>query len=68
MRLANIYNLGIKEVRSLARDPILLVLIVYSFTLAIYSEATALPETLNKAPIAVVDACPPETAVATASK
>ena len=55
MRLANIYNLGIKELRSLARDPILLVLIVYSFTLAIYSEATALPETLNKAPIAIID-------------
>jgi len=55
VRLGNIWTLGVKELRSLARDPIMLVLIVYSFTLAIYSEATALPETLNKTPIAVVD-------------
>jgi ABC-2 type transport system permease protein len=31
------------------------VLIVYSFTFAIYSAATALPETLTKTPIAIVD-------------
>ncbi len=55
MRASNILNLGIKELRSLARDPMLLVLIVYSFTLAVYTAATAIPETLNKAPIAIVD-------------
>ena len=55
MRAANILNLGIKELRSLARDPMMLALIVYSFTFAIYSAATAMPETLNKAPIAIVD-------------
>jgi ABC-2 type transport system permease protein len=55
MRLANIWNLGVKELRSLARDPMMLVLIVYSFTLAVYTAATAIPETLNRAPIAVVD-------------
>ncbi len=55
MRAANIFNLGIKELRSLARDPMMLALIAYSFTFAIYSAATAMPETLNKAPIAIVD-------------
>ncbi|MDR9435400.1 MAG: ABC transporter permease [Thiohalophilus sp.] len=56
MRAAhNILHLGIKELRSLARDPIMLVLIVYAFTFAIYTAATAIPEILHKAPIAVVD-------------
>jgi ABC-2 type transport system permease protein len=55
MRTANILYLGIKELRSLARDPMLLTLIVYSFSLGIYAAATAMPETLHKAPIAIVD-------------
>ena len=56
MRAArNIFHLGIKELRSLARDPIMLVLIFYAFTFAIYTSATAIPEILHKAPIAVVD-------------
>ncbi|MGD9708908.1 MAG: ABC transporter permease [Halothiobacillaceae bacterium] len=55
MRLRNIGHLGIKELRSLLRDPMMLVLIVYSFTFAIYTAATAMPETLQKAPIAIVD-------------
>ena len=55
MRAANILQLGIKELRSLSRDPIMLALIVYSFTFAVYSAATAIPETLNKAPIAIID-------------
>jgi ABC-2 type transport system permease protein len=55
MRLANIVNLGIKELRSLGRDRVMLALIVYAFTGAIYTAATAMPETLNKASIAIVD-------------
>jgi ABC-2 type transport system permease protein len=56
MRAAhNIFHLGIKELRSLVRDPIMLVLIVYAFTFSIYTAATAMPETLHKAPIAIVD-------------
>jgi ABC-2 type transport system permease protein len=55
MRLANIFNLGVKELRSLLRDPIMLVLIVYAFTVAIYTAAAAIPETLNNASIAIVD-------------
>ena len=52
---ANILHLGVKELRSLLRDPMMMVLVVYAFTFAIYSAATALPETLNRAPIAIVD-------------
>ncbi len=55
MRPANIFNLGIKELRSLLRDPVMLVLIVYAFTVAIYSAATAIPETLKNASIGIVD-------------
>lgn len=54
-RLRNIAQLSFKELRSLLRDPIMLVLIVYAFSLSIYTAATAMPETLNKAPIAVID-------------
>jgi hypothetical protein len=53
--LANIYRLCIKELWSLARDPMMLVLIAYTFTVSIYVAATAMPETLHKAPIAIVD-------------
>ena len=51
----NIYRLGTKELWSLARDPILLGLIVYTFSFSIYISATAKPETLHNAPIAIVD-------------
>ncbi|WP_018717057.1 ABC transporter permease [Arhodomonas aquaeolei] len=55
MRAENVFRLGVKELRSLVRDPIMLALIAYAFTLAIYTAATAMPETLNKATISVVD-------------
>ncbi|WP_321872390.1 ABC transporter permease [Burkholderia ubonensis] len=54
-RLLTIYRLGVKELWSLARDPIMLVLIVYTFSASIYAAATARPDTLHKAPIAIVD-------------
>ena len=53
--LSNVFHLGVKELWSLIRDPMMLILIAYSFTLAVTSAATALPETLHKAPIAIVD-------------
>ena len=55
MRVTNVLKLGIKELRGLRRDPMLLALIVYAFTLAIYTAARAMPETLNQAAIAIVD-------------
>lgn len=54
-QVKNIYRLGMKELWSLARDPIMLVLIVFSFTFSVYTASTALPETLNKAAVAIVD-------------
>jgi ABC-2 type transport system permease protein len=53
--LANIFHLGIKEFRSLYRDPAMLVLIVFAFSIGIYSAARSQPETLQSAPIAIVD-------------
>jgi len=53
--MANIYRLGIKEMWSLVRDPMMLVLIFYTFTVSIYVAATAMPESLHNAPIAIVD-------------
>ena len=53
--VANIYRLGVKELWSLARDPMMLFLIVYTFTLSIYVAATAMPDSLHKAALAIVD-------------
>lgn len=55
MRAANILQLGIKELRGVARDPMLLALIVYAFTVSIYMGSRAMPETLNRAVISIVD-------------
>ncbi len=54
-RSKNVFRLGVKELWSLVRDPIMLVLIVYTFTVSIYVAATAMPESLHNAPIAIVD-------------
>lgn len=54
-KLANVYRLGAKELWSLWRDPVMLVLIVFSFSFMVYSSASSMPETLNNAPIAIVD-------------
>jgi len=54
-RASNIYRLGIKELWSLMRDPIMMVLIVYTFSVSIYIAATAMPDSLHKASIAIVD-------------
>ncbi|MGX9964372.1 ABC transporter permease [Roseomonas sp. F4] len=53
--MRNILQLGIKELRGLARDVVLLLLILHAFTLAIHTASRAMPEALNKAAIAVVD-------------
>ena len=41
--LRNIYNLGVKELRSLLGDKAMLVLIVFAFTVSVYSSATVMP-------------------------
>lgn len=53
--LSNILQLGLKESRSLQRDYAMLALILWAFSMGVYSSATGLPETLHHAPIAVVD-------------
>ena len=54
-RLLNIIRLGIKELRSLTHDPVLVLLIIGSFSAAIYSAATATSQELHNAPIGIVD-------------
>lgn len=51
----NLLHLTMKELRSLLRDPVLLGLIVYAFSGAIYIAATAMPEPLNSAALAIID-------------
>lgn len=53
--LLNIFHLGIKELRSLGRDTLMMVMIGFAFSGQIYVVATGLPQSLNKAPIAVID-------------
>ena len=51
----HIIQLGIKELLSLARDPVLLFLIVYSFTFSVYTPAKSAVMDVINASIAVVD-------------
>ena len=54
-RLKNIYRLGLKELNSLRRDPVLVFLIVFTFTFAIYVIATGVRTEVRNASIAIVD-------------
>ncbi|TCS63329.1 ABC-2 type transport system permease protein [Primorskyibacter sedentarius] len=53
--LFNIYRLGLKELRSLKTDPVLLLLIVYMFSFAIYAVATGAKVEVVNASVAYVD-------------
>jgi ABC-2 type transport system permease protein len=53
--LANIFWLGTKELRSFGHDPVLLGLVVYAFTFAIYAQASGSSQELHDAAIAIVD-------------
>ncbi|MDO9481827.1 MAG: ABC transporter permease [Hydrogenophaga sp.] len=50
-----VLQLAGKELRSLWRDRLLLVFVLWAFSGAIYTAATAMPDRLVRAPIAVVD-------------
>ena len=54
-RLANIFWLGTKELRSFSRDFVLFGFVVYSFTLAVYSQAVSPAQELHNASVAVAD-------------
>lgn len=51
----NIFWLGLKEFRSIFSDKIMLGLIVYSFTFAIYAQATGMGDSVRNASVAIVD-------------
>ena len=53
--LTNIYRLTIKELRSIRSDPIMLVLVAYSFTFAIYAAATGASTEATNLSIGIVD-------------
>ncbi|MGA9088634.1 MAG: ABC transporter permease, partial [Bradyrhizobium sp.] len=54
-KAANIYWLGVKELRSFLRDFVLLGLVVYSFSLAVTLQARSNAQELHNASIAIVD-------------
>jgi ABC-2 type transport system permease protein len=53
--LQNIYWLGTKELRSFARDYVLLAFVVWAFSLAIYNQAQSHAQELSNASIGLVD-------------
>src|SRR5208283_3054832 len=55
LHLANIYQLMIKELRGLRSDPIMLLLVAYSFTFAIYTAATGASTEATNLSVGVVD-------------
>jgi ABC-2 type transport system permease protein len=53
--LLNIFWLGLKEIRSLLSDKVMVVFVIYAFTLAIQVQATGTSSEVNNASIAFVD-------------
>jgi ABC-2 type transport system permease protein len=53
--LLNIFYLGLKEIRSLLSDTVMVVFVIYAFTLAIQVQATGTSSEVNNASIAFVD-------------
>jgi ABC-2 type transport system permease protein len=53
--LVNIFWLGLKELRSVGSDMVMVAFVVYSFTGAIYAQATGTSSEVNNASIAFVD-------------
>ncbi|WP_168879841.1 ABC transporter permease [Rhizobium sp. P28RR-XV] len=50
-----IFWLGTKELRALAKDPTMIIFMIWAFGVGIYVQATGAGETVNNASIAVVD-------------
>lgn len=53
--LKNIWRLGIKELRSVGHDRVLILFVLYAFSLAIYSGASGISADVNNASVGVVD-------------
>ena len=54
-QVSNIFWLGLKELRALRHDPVLIGLLIYAFSLSIYVQASAISHELNNGSIAIVD-------------
>jgi ABC-2 type transport system permease protein len=54
--IRNVFRLGLKEIVSLSRDRVMIVLIVYAFTVAVYVVSTGFKTEVSNAGVAVVDA------------
>jgi ABC-2 type transport system permease protein len=55
MRPANVYRLGLKELKSLRYDPVMVFLIIYAFTFSIVAPARGVKLELQNASVAVID-------------
>lgn len=55
VRLANLARLTIKELRSIRADPVMLLLVVYAFTINIYTVATGASIEATNLAVAIVD-------------
>ena len=55
LHVANIYRLTIKELRSFRSDPIMLALVAYAFTVAIYAAATGASTEATNLSVGIVD-------------
>jgi len=53
--LVNIFWLGTKELHAFSHDWVLLGLVIYTFTFAVYSQATSAMQELRNATVAIVD-------------
>lgn len=54
-RLVNIFWLGTKEIRSLLRDPVLIFLVLWAFSIDVYMHAQGSSQELHNASLGVVD-------------
>ncbi len=54
-KLSNIFRLGVKELLSLYRDPVLIIFILFAFSIMIYAAGNAASQELRNAPIAILD-------------
>jgi ABC-2 type transport system permease protein len=55
LHLSNVYRLMIKELRSFRSDPIMLALVAYSFSIAIYAAATGASTEATNLSVGIVD-------------
>lgn len=53
--LVNIYRLFVKELRSIRGDPVMLILVVYSFTVAVYTVSTGASTEAKDLTVGIVD-------------